>query len=214
METPRKCGLYLRVSGNQQTVQPQRAELEEYVRHKGWIAVDEWADVISGRTGSRDGLDAMLESAKAGEIDCILVVKLDRLGRSITHLLGLFRDLDAIGVSVVATSQGIDTAKSNPMGRFMIHILAAVAEFERSLISERTKAGLAVARANGKKLGTHSKLLIPNWREVVGQWLERPLNDRCSYKNLGNAMGGVCSTTARDKALQMEAEMMGRGRAA
>jgi DNA invertase Pin-like site-specific DNA recombinase len=86
-------------------------------------------------------------------IDIIAVYKLDRLGRSLQHLAQLIGELERHGTALVASSQGIDTSESNPAGRLQMHVLAAVAEFERSVIVERINAGLAAARQRGAKFG-------------------------------------------------------------
>ena len=91
-------------------------------------------------------------------IDVILCVKLDGLGRSLLHMAQLIFELDSNGVALVCTSQPIDTSKENPAGRLTMHILIAMADFERSLIKERTLAGLKAARAKGARLGRPATL--------------------------------------------------------
>lgn len=93
----------------------------------------------------------MMAEVRKGRIDVLAVYKLDRLGRSLQHLAQLIGELETHGTALVASSQGIDTSESNPAGRLQMHVLAAVAEFERSVIIERIKAGLAAARERGEK---------------------------------------------------------------
>jgi DNA invertase Pin-like site-specific DNA recombinase len=95
----------------------------------------------------------MIAEVRKYRIDIIAVYKLDRLGRSLQHLAQLIGELERHGTALVASSQGIDTSESNPAGRLQMHVLAAVAEFERTVIVERINAGLAAARDRGATLG-------------------------------------------------------------
>jgi DNA invertase Pin-like site-specific DNA recombinase len=115
--------------------------------------VTEYLDKASGARFSREGLDALMTDVRQGRVDVLAVYKLDRLGRSLQHLAQLVGEFEAHGTALVATSQGIDTSESNPAGRLQMHVLAAVAEFERSVIRERINAGLAAARERGTTLG-------------------------------------------------------------
>jgi DNA invertase Pin-like site-specific DNA recombinase len=92
------------------------------------------------------------------KVDVIVCYKLDRLGRSLPHLAQIISELDQHNISLVATSQGIDTNHDSPAGRLQMHVLIAVAEFERSLIVERVRAGQAAARAKGVKFGRTATL--------------------------------------------------------
>src|SRR4026208_2572886 len=94
-----------------------------------------------------------MAKVRKDRVDVVGVYKLDRLGRSLQHLAQLISEFERHGTALVATSQGIDTSSSNPAGRLQMHVLAAVAEFERSVIVERINAGLAAARERGVKLG-------------------------------------------------------------
>jgi DNA invertase Pin-like site-specific DNA recombinase len=98
---------------------------------------------FSGRKASRPALDRLMKDATARKIDCILVYKLDRFGRSVQNLSDLLKRLDLAGVRFIAITQGIDTDRSNPASRLLLHVLAAVAEFESDLIRERVTAGIA-----------------------------------------------------------------------
>jgi DNA invertase Pin-like site-specific DNA recombinase len=123
--------------------------------HPRWpkAKVTEYLDKASGAHFSRRALDELMTHVRKGHVDVLVVYKLDRLGRSLQHLAQLIGELEAHGTALVATSQGIDTSESNPAGRLQMHVLAAVAEFERSVIRERINAGLAAARERGVKLG-------------------------------------------------------------
>jgi putative DNA-invertase from lambdoid prophage Rac len=148
-----RVAIYMRVSTLDQDHEPQRKELLEFCVRKGWPAPVEFADRISGAKFTRTGLDKLMRFARKRLIEIVVCVKLDRLGRSLPHLAQLISELDKNKVALICSSQGIDTSHDNPAGRLQMHVLMAVAEFERSLIRERTKAGLAVARARGAKIG-------------------------------------------------------------
>ncbi len=109
---------------------------------------------VSGAKTARPGLDTMLAQLRSGDV--VTVTKLDRLGRSLSHLVNLVASLGDRGVEFRSLGEAIDT--TSPTGRLLFHIMAAVAEFERELIRERTNAGLAVARASGKPMGRPSRV--------------------------------------------------------
>src|SRR5262249_8941586 len=150
----KRIGVYGRVSTDAQSHASQLREVRAYVRRR-WprAEVAEYLDKASGARFSREGLDALLTEVRQGHIDVLAVYKLDRLGRSLQHLAQLIGEFETHGTALVATSQGIDTSESNPSGRLQMHVLAAVAEFEASVIRERINAGLAAARERGTKLG-------------------------------------------------------------
>jgi putative DNA-invertase from lambdoid prophage Rac len=186
--------LYSRVSTDEQTVDPQRDELRAEAKRRGWTIVAEIEDVISGDTSSRKGLDQLMKLVRRRAIKAVLCYKLDRLGRSLTHLVQTIAEFDAFGVALVCTSQGIDTSDSNPAGRLTMHILAAISEFERSLIRDRTRAGLRAARARGARLGRPRTPLPVDHQEIVARWRRdtggkgyRELAARLGIKNPGTA---------------------------
>ena len=189
-----KAVIYTRISTSGQTVEPQRMELAAFAASRSMPIVAEFSDVISGTKFTRDGLNALIAAAMRREFDTVLIIKIDRLGRSLANVLNLIETFDKLGIAVIATSQGIDTSKSNPAGRLTLGILSCCAEFERDLISERTRAGLAVARANGKILGKPSKVLVPDWREKVAAWQKE--TGGFGLRDLRKRLGGVCLATA------------------
>lgn len=189
--------LYLRVSTHEQDVSAQRIELTEYCRRQNWTVVGEWSDVMSGTRAARPGLDALLMECSASRVEAIVVVKLDRLGRSVMNTVGLIGRLDAMGVAVICTSQGIDTRKSNPASRLIFHVLAAVAEMERAMIVERTVAGMVAAKARGKTLGRPSPTMVAEgWRAgIVERW--RAEGRKGGLRGLAARLGNVSPTTAQ-----------------
>jgi DNA invertase Pin-like site-specific DNA recombinase len=149
-----RVALYARVSTKDKGQNPdvQLADLRDYAKLRGWQVAGEFVDVgISGSKDSRPQLDAMMRLAKARKIDIIAVWKLDRFGRSLKHLVNALADLQAVGVAFVSYSDNVDL--STPSGRLMFNVIGAMAEFERELIRERVRAGLAHARAEGTKSG-------------------------------------------------------------
>ena len=146
-----RCAIYVRVSTHEQNADDQLLELRDYAERRGWSAV-EYADRgVSGTRDSRPALDALIRDAKRRRFDALLVWRLDRLGRSLRHLILTLEDLQHLGIAFVSLGEGIDTA--TPAGRLQLHILGAIAEFERARIAERVRLGLARAKAEGKHLG-------------------------------------------------------------
>src|SRR4030095_8808460 len=150
----KRIAVYGRVSTDGQNHDSQLREVRAYIRRR-WpkAEVTEYLDKASGAKFKREGLDAMMAEVRKDRVDIIAVYKLDRLGRSLQHLAQLIGELERHGTALVASSQAIDTSESNPAGRLQMHVLAAVAEFERSVIVERINAGLAAARERGAKFG-------------------------------------------------------------
>lgn len=152
-----RAAIYARVSTGEQTVEPQLHALRAYAEARGLELVEEHTDEgISGSERRRPALDRLLAGARRRKFDAVLVVKLDRLGRSLHHLLEVLGELEGLGIQFVSLDDGIDT--STPAGRLFMQIRGAFAEYERALIVERTKAGLAAARRRGTKLGRPARL--------------------------------------------------------
>jgi len=133
-----KAAIYTRVSTADQNPELQLHEIQDYAARQGWQVVDTCQDVASGAKASRPGLNRLLADAMARKFDCLLVWKLDRFGPS---RLNNIRTLEDHGIRFIAVTQGLDTDQRNPASRFLLHVLGAAAEFERSLIRERTQAG-------------------------------------------------------------------------
>ena len=154
-----RVALYARVSTTDQDVQVQLDELRAAAEHRGWRVVGTYADDgVSGSKASRPELDRLLGDVRAGTVDLVAVWKLDRLGRSMQHLMELlvtFKNHDVAFVSL--RDAGLDTTTAT--GTLFTQILASFAEYERNIIRERTRAGLARARLQGKTLGRPRKNL-------------------------------------------------------
>ena len=154
MTTPRRAALYLRVSTDDQTVANQERELRAVAERAGWQVTAVYKDEgISGAKGrdKRPGLDAMLKAATRREHDVVLAWSVDRLGRSLQDLVAMLSDLHAVGIDLYLHQQAIDT--TTPAGKALFQMMGVFAEFERSMIRERVKSGMARAKAQGKRLG-------------------------------------------------------------
>jgi DNA invertase Pin-like site-specific DNA recombinase len=146
-----RAGLYARVSTNdQQTLAMQNRAMREYAARRGWTIALQIREVNSG-SARREAREKLLEAARRREIDVVLVWRLDRWGRSVTDLLATLQELDHLGVGFVSLTEALDL--TTPAGRAMAALLAVFAEFEREILRERTRAGLAHARRKGKRLG-------------------------------------------------------------
>ena len=158
--------IYTRVSTDKQNHDSQLTELREYAVRRKWTNVEEITDTVSGAKSSRQGLDRLMAAVRRGKVDVVVCFKLDRLGRSLSHLAQLIDEFKTHKVALVVPAQGIDTSEGNPAGKFQLHILCAVAEFEREIIRERVNAGLAAAKKKGIRLGRpHS--LNPHYNDVA-----------------------------------------------
>jgi putative DNA-invertase from lambdoid prophage Rac len=146
-----RAGLYARVStSDQQTLPMQNRALREYAARRGWTIAMQIREVGSG-AAQRQAREQLLEAARRRDIDVVLVWRLDRWGRSVTDLLATLQELEHLGVGFVSLTEALDL--TTPAGRAMAGLLAIFAEFEREILRERTRAGLAQARENGKRLG-------------------------------------------------------------
>ena len=146
-----RAGLYARVSTNdQQTLAMQNRAMREYATRRGWAIALQVREVNSG-AARREAREKLLEAARRRKIDLVLVWRLDRWGRSVTDLLATLQELDHLGVGFVSLTEAMDL--TTPAGRAMADLLAIFAEFDREILRERTRAGLAHARQSGKKLG-------------------------------------------------------------
>jgi DNA invertase Pin-like site-specific DNA recombinase len=147
-----KTAIYARVSTLDQQPENQLAELRRYVAARGWDTAVEYVDHgVSGSKDRRPALDRLAKDARCRRFDVLVTWKLDRLGRNLKHLITFLEDLQALGVAFVSLGEGIDA--TTPAGKLQMHILGAIAEFERGRIVERVRAGLARAKAQGTRLG-------------------------------------------------------------
>ena len=186
-----KVALYARVSRSDESQNPdnQLMRLRSYATERGWNVYDEYVDMASGADANRPQLDRMMADARARRFSLVLCVKVDRLARSVSNLYALLTEFDARGVKFECIDQSITT--NTPTGKLLLSILGGVAEFERELIRDRTKAGLARAKAQGKSLGRPRKRVnMDRARDLRSQGL--------GYRKIASALG-VSYVTVRER---------------
>ena len=158
----RRALIYARVSTTHQNSENQLQELREVARRSNWKIVDELVDNgISGAKGREDrpAFERLIQMVRKRQVDVVMTWSIDRLGRSIQHLVSFMNEVQASNVDLFVSQQAVNTA--TPAGRMIFSIFSALGEYERELIRERINAGLARARANGKKLGRPSVAGLP-----------------------------------------------------
>jgi DNA invertase Pin-like site-specific DNA recombinase len=153
------AAIYARVSTLDQEPENQLQELRRYVEARGWSAVEYVDRGVSGAKDRRPALDQLVADARRRRFDVLVCWRLDRLGRSLKHLITLLDELQAVGVAFVSLAEGIDA--TTPAGKLQMHILGAIAEFERGRIVERVRAGLVRAKAQGQRLGRPRREIDP-----------------------------------------------------
>ena len=146
-----RAALYARVSTADQTCENQMLELRGYVAARGWTGTEFIDSGISGAKDKRPALDQLLIAVRRRKVDVVVVWSLDRLGRSLRHLIALLDEFQGTGVGFISLREGLDC--TTPAGRLQWQIIGAISEFERARIQERVKAGLARAKAQGTRLG-------------------------------------------------------------
>jgi DNA invertase Pin-like site-specific DNA recombinase len=131
----------------------QHGDLGQFLAAKGWQSVGIYEDKMGGAKSGRPALLRLLADAKDHRFDVVIVWKLDRFGRSLRDCLNNIQTLEDAKVRFISVTQNLDTGHNDPAGRFLLHILGAAAEFERSLIQDRVHAGIRAAKKAGKQLG-------------------------------------------------------------
>src|SRR5260370_4131869 len=202
-----RVAAYIRVSIPDQNCQLQIRELREFAAHQGWEIGETYEDVMSGSRSSRPGLNRLMEDARTRKLDCVLVWKLDRFGRSLVDCLHNIQTLEEHRIRFIAVTQRLDTDLQNPASRFLLHVLGAAAEFERALIRERTQAGRlryqqdfesgkvgkTVHSRSGRNLPPHRPRKIFDRDEVI-EFQRQGLSIRQIAKKLGLGLGTVVRT--------------------
>lgn len=186
-----KVALYVRVStiGHGQSVDMQLLDLRKLAEQRGFDIAKEYSDEgHSGSKTSRPALDAMLADARKGRFQTILIWKLDRLGRSTAHLIGLLENFRAWGIELVSFSEGLDF--STTAGKLFYTLLGAFAEFEKDTIRERIRGGLRNARSKGRRPGR----VCP---DVSAEQLREALAGGQSYLEVSGRLGISPSTISR-----------------
>jgi DNA invertase Pin-like site-specific DNA recombinase len=167
----------------------QTRELEEYCQRRAWEIAGCYVDNgISGSKESRPELDRLMADARQRKLDVVLVWKLDRFGRWLKHLVNALAEFEALGITFASLKDNLDL--STPSGRLMFQIIGAMAEFERSLIQERVRAGLRNAKAKGRKLGRPRVA-------VDSQEIARLRGQGCSWSMIQRETGVAKGTAQR-----------------
>ena len=158
-----RVAIYSRVSTDEQDPLKQENELKLFAERHNHTLVRTYKDVISGTKSSRPSLNQLIQDAYKKDFEAVIIWKLDRLGRSLAHMIDLVTKFNNWGVGLIFTTQQIDTTTAQ--GKLFFHIFGAIAEFEREMISERTKLGLK----NAKNVGKRGKDTKPRkWRSDKG----------------------------------------------
>jgi DNA invertase Pin-like site-specific DNA recombinase len=188
MSTTYRVALYARIStaNHGQDPELQLREIREYAISRGWVIAKEYTDVASGSKDSRPALNELMADARRRKVDAVVVWKLDRFGRSLRHVVNALAELERDGVAFVSLRDNLDLSTAS--GRLMFQLLGAMAEFERSLIQERVKAGLRNARAKGKRLGRPRTYVNA---DKVLELRKAGLSWRAVAKKLGVGVGTV-----------------------
>ena len=183
-----KVATYSRVSTTKRDQKPevQVQELRRYCKARGFKLIHEVTDRATGGTDNRPGLKQLLQLIRAREVDAVVVVKLDRLFRSLKHLVNTLSEFEALGVKFIATRDQVDL--TTPAGRMFVQILGSLAEFERELIRERIMLGLDHARDQGKRLG-RPKVFDA---QAVHELRTQGMSYQTIQRRLGISKGAVC----------------------
>lgn len=188
----KRAAIYLRVSTDGQTTENQRLELLKVAERTGWEIVEVYEDHgVSGakERAQRPAFDRLCKDAARRKFDVVMAWSVDRLGRSLQDLVGFLGEMHALGVDLFLHQQGVDT--TTPAGKAMFQMMGVFAEFERAMIQERVKAGLARAKASGKTLGRPS--LSPEVRTMILEGKEEGLSIRRIAEKVGVSTGSVHS---------------------
>ena len=197
----KRAALYVRVSTNEQDTATQECALREYVVRRGWKIHKIYRDEgVSGATVRRPALSELMKDCRRGSVDVLVVWKFDRFARSLNALISGLETCRSLGVDFVSVTEAVDT--SLPAGELVFQMIGAVAQFERSLIAERVKSGLANARAKGRALG-RPPLRTLTGKETADLKRDRRLN-KVPFRELAKNFGvsvwtahRLCSTGRR-----------------
>lgn len=191
MRRPRRVAIYARVSTTDQNPEGQLTALREFADRRGFEVFREYVDYITGDTTKRrrraPEFEVLMADAKQRHFDCVLVWKYDRFARSLATLLTALNEFHALGIDFISHTQNVDT--TTPMGRLFFNVIGSFAEFERDIIVDRVKLGLANARAKGIVLGR--PIRDPSATERIAKMKEAGLSLRQIAKLEGLSASGV-----------------------
>lgn len=196
-----RCGIYARVSTSDKDQNPktQLQPLREFVQAQGWSGIGEFVDQASATDlRNRKQWSLLLDLAAKRKIDCILVWKLDRAFRSVSHMAQTVEQLRRWGVGLRSYSEPwLDTSGTSPVADLMLNIVASFAQFEKALIAERVRAGMQRAKREGRQLGRPTRALPENWPQLRTQILSRQMSQREAARNLGLSLSSIQRLLAR-----------------
>lgn len=187
MPSQPKVAVYARVSTDGQSPDAQLRDLREYVRNRGWERVVEFVDV--GESGSKDSRPAwneLWEAIRRRRVNVVVIPALDRLGRSLPHLVKILCAINDAEISLISLREGFDL--NTAVGRLQANLLAVLSEYELSLIRERTRAGMRAARARGSQIGPRKNYLCP---KKATELLDKGVGQIKIAKALGVGVGRV-----------------------
>ncbi len=179
-----KVGIYARVSSNDQTTETQLLPVREYCKRMGYEATEYVDNGFSGKDDKRPAFERLLSDMRTGKLETIICYKLDRIGRSLKHLLNLFEEFENRKIGFVSLSQNIDT--NTPEGRMFLKMLMVLAEYERELIVSRTIEGVRRARKQGKTLGRPKGVKDSRPRAKSGYYLRHYNSKKSSPHIIGS----------------------------
>jgi DNA invertase Pin-like site-specific DNA recombinase len=182
------CGLYARVSTQKQETEMQLTDLRKYVERMGWAAV-EYVEKASS-VKRRPVFDELLRQAQAGKIDVVLVWRIDRFARSMKDFVNITLQLKSWNVRLISATESVDSGDENPFAKFMLGLLALLAELERNILVERVKAGVAEAQRQGKHCGRPARI----WDRDQAQQLRQ---QGWSWRKIGEELGVPQSSIRR-----------------
>jgi DNA invertase Pin-like site-specific DNA recombinase len=188
----RTAAIYARVSTGEQSVEMQLNELIRFCEARGWQIRRYFDAGISGAKEHRPRLDQLWTDARSRAIDVVVVYRFDRFARSTCQLVNALHEFDSLGIQFVSLHENVGT--TTPNGRLVFTIFAAIAEFERELIRQRVKSGLAAARARGQRLG-RPPVFVPKAR--IDQLRAEGQSWRAIAKDLGLGMGTIYRVAQR-----------------
>src|ERR1700676_4853601 len=197
-----RIGLYARVSTmHNQNPEVQLAELREHATRRGWTVVGEYIDRgITGARERRPELDRLWADCRKRKVDAVLVYRYDRFARSLRQLVNALEEFRSLGIDFISLHEGVDT--STPNGRLIFGIFASIAEFERELIRDRVRSGLAAAKARGKRIGRPKVLVdasrIASLRSQGLSWAEITEETGISKGTAQRAVVGLPKSPPKD----------------
>ena len=203
------AALYARVSTGEQSPDMQLSELRAYCQRRGWTVALEIQETASGGDKDREGYARLLKACRAREVDAVVVYRLDRLARSMLELLKTLEEFRALEIEFISLHEQVDS--STPAGKLQFSMLAAFAEFEKEIIRERVKSGLAAAKARGAAIGRPKRVFDVKWAWELreGKVDGKPR----SWGDLENSTGVSRSTVRRRVEAYAKTQQEGIGRA-